>query len=98
MVERRGTGYQRLWNWFGLSHASFVILPRSMLHDMPDDWQERFAALLEEIDEEFPNGDGTDLVYYATAKSDGRYVRIPERFRKYRHTKPGEFDDLRNKG
>jgi len=44
-------GYDRLWNWFGLSRATFITLPRAMCHEMPDGWQERMAALLEEWDE-----------------------------------------------
>lgn len=40
-----GPGYDALWGWFGLSRASFLVLPRVLMHEMPDDWQLRMAAL-----------------------------------------------------
>lgn len=49
------SGYARLWGWFGLSRASFLTLPRVLMHEMPDDWQKRMAVLLEEYGETFPN-------------------------------------------
>ena len=35
-------------SWFGLSRASWLTIPRLALQEMPDDWQERFYALLDE--------------------------------------------------
>jgi len=43
-------GYDKLWSWFGLSYASFLTLPRVMMHEMPDEWQGKMADLLEEWD------------------------------------------------
>jgi len=48
-------GRDRLWLWFGLSRSSFLTLPRVLMHEMPDEWQEQMACLLEQFDEEFPN-------------------------------------------
>jgi len=39
--------------WFGLSYANFLVLPRSLLQSMPDEWQERFVSCLHELDEAF---------------------------------------------
>jgi hypothetical protein len=61
MAETRKTrildqpGYNALWGWFGLSYATFLTLPRVLMHEMPDEWQGRMAKLLEEFTEEFPN-------------------------------------------
>lgn len=56
----RGTkgneGHDRLWGWFGLSYASFLVLPRVLMHEMPDEWQAKMAKLLEEYDERFDTG------------------------------------------
>src|SRR5690606_33683217 len=30
-------GRERLWTWFSLSYASFLVLPRAGMHQMPDD-------------------------------------------------------------
>lgn len=32
--------------WFGLSYANFLVMPRSLLQSMPDEWQEEFAEML----------------------------------------------------
>lgn len=48
-------GHERLWTWFGLSYASFITIPRVLAHAMPDEWQNKMAALLEEYDAAFPN-------------------------------------------
>lgn len=34
---------------FGLSYASYYVMPRVVLQSMPVDWQRRFIALTEEI-------------------------------------------------
>jgi len=38
-------------NYFGLSYANYLVLPRSVLQSMPEDWQERFVCLLGQIPE-----------------------------------------------
>lgn len=49
------SGYDDLWNWFELSYAAWLTLPRVMMHDMPDEWQAKMAALLEEWDATWVN-------------------------------------------
>ena len=34
---------------FGLSYASYLVLPRSVLQSMPKRWQSQFVALLKEL-------------------------------------------------
>ena len=36
--------------WFGLSYASYLVIPRSILQSMSVGWQKRFVALLEECE------------------------------------------------
>jgi hypothetical protein len=91
MVERKG--YEKLWLWFGLSRASFLTLPRAMMHDMPDDWQNRMADLLDEWDSHWPNFPEVKLD--ATCRRNGKLVPMPEEFQSYRHTPPGTFDHMR---
>lgn len=43
-------GYNALWLWFGLERASFCVLPRAFMHEMPDEWQWKMAELLNEWD------------------------------------------------
>lgn len=46
---------ERLWEWFGLSYASFLVLPRVLMHEMPSEWQDKMTNLLNEYEEAFPN-------------------------------------------
>jgi hypothetical protein len=39
--------------WFGLSYASYLVIPRTLLQSMPGEWQLAFVALLEDLDEAF---------------------------------------------
>lgn len=79
------SGHSRLWHWFGLSRASFLVLPRSMMHEMPDEWQLKMAKLLEEWGEawdwpeDFP--DSNNVV----ARNKNRFVKWPDWVVRYRH-------------
>jgi hypothetical protein len=35
-------------NWFELTYANYLVLPRSFLQSMPVEWQQKFVALLEQ--------------------------------------------------
>lgn len=37
--------------WFGLSYCNYLVLHRTILQSMPDEWQERFVACLHELGE-----------------------------------------------
>ena len=88
-------GYNRLWRWFSLSHASWLTLPRIMMHEMPDEWQDKMAALLEEWDETWDSNDmPTPSV---SAKKDGKYTRWPDWLLNYRHPNKQEIKKLRIK-
>lgn len=69
--------------WFGLSYAAWLTLPRVLMEDMPLEWQTKMVALLEEIDETFPNAEiGVTRVH---ATEHGKLVKMPEWLKNYRH-------------
>jgi hypothetical protein len=70
--------------WFGLSYANYLVLPRTVLQSMPQDWQERFVALLGEVNAAC-DAAGVVLPRYHVQPVDrtGRYVK--ERLPHYRH-------------
>lgn len=37
-------------SWWELSYAHYLTVPRSAIQSMPVEWQDKFAALLEELD------------------------------------------------
>ena len=90
-------GHERLWGWFGLSYAVWLTLPRVLMHAMPDDWQNRMSALLEEFDEEFPAW--ADRQYYVTARKNGKMTKLPEWSSRhmYRHPDESVINELRRK-
>lgn len=49
-----------VWNDFGLSYSSYLVLPRVLLCGMPREWQEKFVALLDEARQTY------DLTHYDT--------------------------------
>lgn len=39
--------------WFGLTYSNYLVLPRTLLQSMPDEWQARFVGALEELQQAF---------------------------------------------
>jgi hypothetical protein len=37
--------------WFGLTYASYQVVPRSVLQSTPINWQKKFIKLMDELDE-----------------------------------------------
>lgn len=90
----RGPGHDELWLWFGLSRASFLVLPRVLMHEMPDDWQMRMAQLLQEYDERFPNIPDRGVRVQVTDRK-GQLVKTPEWLVNYRHPDKEIIDQVK---
>lgn len=78
-------GQEDLWAWFQLSYASFLVLPRVLMHEMPDKWQATMAVLLREYDQAYPflREDGYGTTVRLTRK--GKLVKTPPWLIDYRH-------------
>ena len=85
----------RLWDWFGLSYASYLVIPRSMLCDMPVEWQNKLTDLLEELSDTFDRVPikGTYFVYIRDEK--GKFMEDP--LKHYRHPDYALLDSIRLK-
>lgn len=77
-------GHEALWEWFGLSRACWLTLPRVLMHSMPDDWQARMADLLSEFDAEFPNQPAM-CTRVSVTDHGGRRIGYPAWLVDYRH-------------
>jgi hypothetical protein len=86
-------GHSRLWGWFGLSRASFLVVPRVMMHAMPDDWQKRIAVLLEEYEEAFPRH--PDTTCNVQRRTGNKFTKWPEWLLNYRRPDQWEIDRAR---
>ncbi len=81
--------------WFGLSYCSFLTLPRVLMEAMPLEWQEKMKVLLDEIDEEFPHG--PCAITRVTLTKDGKFVKMPDWVKDYRHPDKSEINKCRRK-
>ena len=77
MNEIKIEGREKLWLWFELSYASFLTLPRVLMHEMPDEWQGKMADLLNEYSEAFPNQPDIGSRVQITDMS-GKLIPCPE--------------------
>lgn len=39
--------------WWGLNYSQYLTIPRSVIQEMPREWQDKFAGLLFELDYTF---------------------------------------------
>lgn len=62
--------------WFGLTYANYLVVPRSVLQSMPEDWQHRFTSLMNEVDESFGHLDWPDYRVLAVG-ANGKFRRDP---------------------
>jgi len=63
--------------WFELTYAQYLTVPRSVLQSMPHEWQERFVRCLCELDDAI-DWRPKDGQYWVRLKDgEGRYVRDP---------------------
>lgn len=80
-----GPGHDALWGYFGLSYASWLTMPRVLMHEMPDDWQARMAVLCQEWDAHWDFsgcGLGTPTVLQRTNR---KFAKWPRFVLEYRH-------------
>jgi hypothetical protein len=80
--ERMSEWETPVHDWFGLTYASYLVLPRSVMQSMPVEWQRRMVALLEEADEQLGRHYGENE-YDVRLVKDGRRVADP--LADYRH-------------
>jgi hypothetical protein len=88
-------GREKLWLWFELSYASFLTLPRVLMHEMSDEWQGKMADLLNEYDEAFPNKPNIGSRVQIT-DLNGKLISCPEWMKDYRHPDRRVIQQLRN--
>ena len=94
-IER--PGYDALWEWFSLSYAPFCVMPRVMMHAMPDDWQAKMAALMVEWDDHWDQEDIGFDTCHVTVKKNRKFVKMPKWLTNYRYPDLDELERIRAK-
>jgi hypothetical protein len=74
-MSTAATSHEPIHHWFELTYSNYLVLPRSILQSMPQDWQARFVRCLEELRDVAPD-DAPDS-YWVRATSGNRFVRDP---------------------
>ena len=76
-ILRKERQKRLIHDWFGLSYAQYLTIPRSILQSMPEPWQEKFVALLEEMDDCF-DWRPSQGRYWVRLKDDrGKFLEDP---------------------
>lgn len=65
--------------WFELTYAQYLTIPRSVLQSMPDEWQCKFVALLTELDDAIDWRPKTGKYWVQLRDGSGRIVSDPLR-------------------
>ena len=78
--------------WFELSYAAYLVWPRSLMQEMPPEWQHRFRQVAEEIDAAF-RAPLRGHYEVRTRDDRGRYMADP--LRSYRHPDARALDEAR---
>lgn len=81
---------------FNLTYSSWLILPRTLLMDMPTQWQEKFVKLLDEYNESVADlAPDYELQLYVQAKQSGKFTKLPSAYCNYRHPQHMDVCDIR---
>lgn len=84
--------------WFGLSYATFLVLPRVAMEQMPEAWQMRMAELLNQYDETInTSAFGVKGCSVRATDANGKLMKMPEELLNYRHPTPETKAELLSK-
>ncbi len=70
-------GHEPIHEWFELSYAQYLTIPRSVLQSMPAAWQARFVACLEELDATIDWRPPSGRYWVQLKNNEGRYQVDP---------------------
>ena len=64
--------------YFGLTYANYLVLHRTLLQSMPEEWQFRFVGMVEELERTFDHIDQAQgYRVHAVDPITGKFVRDP---------------------
>lgn len=92
--ERDYVDERAIHDWFGLTYASYLVLPRVLLQEMPGDWQATLVDLLEQMADRFNTDGHTD---YSVQLRDGRGRFLRDPLSNYRHPDQGYINSIRRR-
>ena len=81
-------------SFFGLSYASYLVLPRTILQSMPSKWQKDFVKLLHELDDTCAKHGISTPDYTVNAREKGKFIK--DKYSKYNHGTRNVFNEVQN--
>lgn len=63
--------------WFNLTYANYLVLARTLLQSMPDEWQARFTRCLNELYDSYRHVDIPDTYVVRARGSNGKFIEDP---------------------
>ena len=79
-------------NWFSLTYASYLVIPRILMQEMPEEWQKKMVELLDEAQDTWEHDD--NYTVYLRDKT-GKFKKDPLRL--YRHADWNAVNEARKK-
>lgn len=70
---------QDIHEWFELSYSNYLVLPRTLLQSMPEEWQYKFTEFLTELEESFELDPDYTGSYWVRMQKDGKFATDPYR-------------------
>lgn len=80
--------------FFGLTYASYLVLPRSILQSMPSKWQKDFVKLLHVLDDTCAKHGISTPDYTVNAREKGKFIK--DKYSNYARGCRNVFDEVRN--
>jgi hypothetical protein len=79
-------------DWFELTYAQYLTVPRSIMQRMPVAWQQQMAQLLTELDEAFDWRPHEGRYWVELRNASGKFVSDP--LKEYRHPDDDYIDSI----
>lgn len=89
------TGRDDLHLWWELSYATFLTLPRILMQEMPDDWQQRMAQLLNEYNETWDTSHLNCGTTVRLTDPSGKLIKCHPWLLNYRHPDQAKIEECR---
>jgi hypothetical protein len=93
--QRGKLEHAAIHHWFGLTYASYLVLPRTLLQYMPAEWQRRFVGMLEELEAVFERSTPKDAGYEVQLRDQHTGLFVYDPLRNYRHPDPALIDSYK---
>lgn len=95
MEQVTRSGYDKLWA--EMSYLGWLTMPRVLMHEMPDEWQSKMAALIEEFDDHWEIPKKYWAQTSVSMKRNGKFIALPDWVCNYRHPDKAMFETWKRK-